>query len=143
MEYEKSCGAVVFTREGGKVKYVIVRATEGHWGFPKGHVEGAETEEQTALREIREEVGLEPELIAGFRAVTEYPLKAKPGVIKQAVYFAAEYCGQEIKRQESEIASVSVCPFGEALELLTYDNAKEILREANAFISGRIAEEER
>lgn len=142
MQYEKSCGAVVFTREGGKIKYVIVQANEGHRGFPKGHVEGAETEEQTALREIREEVGLLPELLPGFRVVTEYPLPGRPGVIKQAVYFAAEYSGQQIKRQESEIARAVLCTCEEALGLLTYDNAKGILRKADAFIAGRAARED-
>ena len=63
MTVEKSCGAVVFTREGGEVRYVIIQSLEGYYGFPKGHMEGSETEQETALREIREEVGLTPRLV--------------------------------------------------------------------------------
>ena len=58
MTYEVSSGAVVFTRENGGLRYVIVRSLEGYYGFPKGHVEGTETEEEAAFREIQEETGL-------------------------------------------------------------------------------------
>ena len=66
MNYEYSCGAVVFTRIGGEPHYVLVRAKDqpmGCHGFPKGHMEAGETEEQTALREIYEEVGLRVRLL--------------------------------------------------------------------------------
>ena len=53
MTYEVSSGAVVFTRESGILRYVIVRSLEGYYGFPKGHIEGKETEEEAAIREIR------------------------------------------------------------------------------------------
>ena len=43
MTYEVSSGAVVFTRESGILRYVIVRSLEGFYGFPKGHIEGKES----------------------------------------------------------------------------------------------------
>ena len=39
---EKFCGAIVFTAENNNIKYVIIRAKEGIYGFPKGHIEGTE-----------------------------------------------------------------------------------------------------
>ena len=50
MAFEKSCGAVVFTRVGGELRYVLAQSLRGHYGFPKGHVEPGETETETALR---------------------------------------------------------------------------------------------
>ena len=44
MEHEKSCGAVVFTRSRGDLRYVLIQQKKGLWGFPKGHVEAGETE---------------------------------------------------------------------------------------------------
>lgn len=44
MKHEKSCGAVVFTREGGTVRYVIAESIRHFFGFPKGHVETGESE---------------------------------------------------------------------------------------------------
>ena len=71
MKYEKSCGAVVFTKENNEYKFLIVKQLQGFHGFPKGHMEADETEEQTALREIFEEVGVKANLIDGFRVVDE------------------------------------------------------------------------
>ena len=75
MNYEYCCGAVVFTPVDGVPHYLLVRAKnqpEGCHGFPKGHMEPGETEEQTALREIFEETGIRVRLVEGFRVVTEY-----------------------------------------------------------------------
>ena len=135
MQYEKACGAVVFTRVDGEIKYVIVQELEGHHGFPKGHVEGDETEIQTALREIWEETGLRPRLIDGFRKVSEHPLPNKPGVIKQIVYFAAEYKDQPIKRLESELLSAGLYTFEQAMSMFEYETSKEVLLAANEFIT--------
>ena len=64
---EKSCGAIVYTKESGNIKYVIIRSKEGIYGFPKGHIEENESETETALREVAEEVGLTVTLISKFR----------------------------------------------------------------------------
>lgn len=135
MEYEKSCGAVVYTRAHGGINYVIVRSTEGYYGFPKGHVEAGESERETALREIAEEVGLKPDIVDGFRVCDEHPLPAKPGVIKQIVYFLAEYEGQALRPQMEELSGASLMGFEEALGALQFESSRAILRQANDFIS--------
>ena len=118
MNYEYSCGAVVFQRINGEPHYVLVRAKDqpmGCHGFPKGHMEPGETEAQTALREIYEEAGLRVRLLPGFRAVTEYPLPDKPDTRKRVVFFLAEYEGQETTVQESELAAITIAPWPQAL----------------------------
>ena len=135
MQYEKSCGAVVFTRANGEIRYVLAQNLEGYYGFPKGHVEAGETEEQTALREIREEVGLQPRLLKGFRMVSEHPLPRKPDVIKQFVYFLAEYENQRIAYQPEELLSAPLVSFEEAMNLFVFENNKQILKEAHAFLN--------
>lgn len=134
MQYEKSCGAVVFTRRDDKIYYVIIQHLGGHWGFPKGHMEPGEEEKTTALREIREETGIYVKLTDGFRIVEEYPLPGKPGVTKQVVYFLAEYSGQEIQYQKEELRGACLLPYGEAYRRLTYAETKRILAEANQFL---------
>ena len=137
MHIEKSCGAVVFTRIGGEIRYVLAQSLEGIYGFPKGHVEPGETEHETALREIREEVGLRPVLIDGFRVVTEHPLPKKPDTIKQVVYFLAEYADQDIVFQKEELLSAPLLSFDEALARFTFDNSKQVLTQANDFLCAR------
>ena len=138
MNYEYSCGAVVFQRINGEPHYVLVRAKNqpmGCHGFPKGHMEAGETEEQTALREIYEEVGLRVRLLPGFRAVTENQLPAPPDTRKRVVFFLAEYEGQETTVQESELAAITIAPWPQALELTEFADSKKILTDAHEFLT--------
>ena len=108
LQYEKSCGAVVFTHSNGGIKYVIIQSLEGYYGFPKGHMEAGETEVETALREIYEETGLKVHILDGFRCEDEHPIPSKPGVMKRIVYFAAEYEDQRLRHQPEELMSVKL-----------------------------------
>ena len=137
MTYEKSCGAVVYTRAEGTLKYVLVQSLEGFWGFPKGHMEKGETEEQTALREIYEEARLSVNILDGFRTADEHTIPSKPGVIKQIVYFCAEYDHQEPVPQNSELSAVALATYEEALEMFQFESSKRILREAHDFLMSR------
>ncbi len=134
MTLERSCGAVVFTRAGGKVRYVLVRSLEGNYGFPKGHREPGESPEETALREIREEVGLRVKLLTGFHMQDEYPIRKKPGTRKRVDFFLAEYADQPILAQESELSSAGLHSLDEALRLLQHESWRQILRTADAFL---------
>ena len=137
MKYEKSCGAVVYTKINDTIQYVLVQQLEGFWGFPKGHIEGNETEEETALREIYEEVQLKTNILKGFRTVDEHVIPNKGNVIKQIVYFCAEYYDQDIIIQNDELLRASLVTYEKALQLLEFDSSKRILKEANDFLMNR------
>ena len=134
MKQEKSCGGVVFTRENGKIRYLIIRHLGGHCGFPKGHMEPGETERETALREIWEEVGLRVSLL-DYRLVDSYPLPNKPGITKQVIYFPAEFSGQSIRIQPEEIQESHLVSYEEAMALLPFPEAKRILTETQRFLT--------
>lgn len=139
MNKEKSCGAVMFTRQNGIPLYVIVQSKEGYFGFPKGHMEQNETETETALREIKEETGLSPALIPGFRTEDEHliPWTHKEPVMKNIVYFLAEYENQFPKAQEEELASIRLLPYEEAMALFQFESSRRILTEAHQFLQQR------
>ena len=84
MKHEKSCGAICYTREEGAPRVLVIcHRYGGHWAFPKGHVEAGESEEETAMREVREETGAQVRVRPGYREVTTYsPAK---GVTKDDV----------------------------------------------------------
>ena len=96
----KSCGVVPFRWRNGEKEYLILLQSNHFWSFPKGHMEPGETEEQTALRELREETGLHAALVPGIRAVSEYDMQ-HIGRRKQVVLFLGEVEGRMIL-QESE-----------------------------------------
>ncbi len=131
---EKSCGGVVFTKENGNIRYVIIRSHAGTYGFPKGHVEGNETEQETALREIKEETGLSVSLLPGFSRTVSYILPGRGNIRKQVVYFVAEYSGQRIRFLPSELDGAWLVTFDKAVKLLQFDSLKELLAEADRFI---------
>ena len=133
---EKSCGAVVFTRDDGEIRYVIVESKGGYFGFPKGHMEGAETERETALREIREETGLRVELLEGFRTEDSHTLtrEGRPEITKHIVYFLAQYRDQTPAAQESELNGICLMEYETAMRTFQFESSRRILREANCWL---------
>ncbi len=86
--YHRSCGALLYRMNQGKREYLIVlQRSSGTWSVPKGHMEVGETEEMTALRECKEEVGICPVLRSDFRTEIKYSVGRG---YKQVVLFAAE-----------------------------------------------------
>ena len=73
--FHLSCGVIPYRIEQDGPRYLLCHQRgSGSWSFPKGHMEPKETEEETALRELKEETGLEAVLVPGFSTVQEYTL---------------------------------------------------------------------
>ncbi len=121
MKYEKSCGAVIFDND----KVLILKQVQGHWGFPKGHVENNETEIETAIREIKEETNLDVEINEKFRYVETY--SPKENVTKDVVFFVAKKIGGDVKPQEEEVSEIKWVSPKEALELVSYESSKIVM----------------
>ena len=133
MKHEKSCGAICYTREEGAPRVLVIcHRYGGHWAFPKGHVEAGESEEETAMREVREETGAQVRVRPGYREVTTYsPAK---GVTKDVVFFVAEITGGTLRAQPEEVRAVCLLPREEAQRRLTYAADKELLEKAKNMI---------
>ena len=135
---EKSCGAVVYRREGDKLFFLLEHMVAGHTSMPKGHVEGNETEEETALREIREETGLNVALDTAFRQVISF--SPSKGIVKDVVFFIAEAIPGQMVNQECEVTSLEWLPYDTAYRALTHQSDRETLRKAKEYL-GRKADE--
>jgi 8-oxo-dGTP pyrophosphatase MutT (NUDIX family) len=132
MKKEKSCGAVVMRTVDRQMQVLVIHQVQGHWGFPKGHVEEEETEEQTAVREIHEETGLKVSFEKGFRKTVQY--SPYPGVIKEVVYFLAYPRGGAPKVQKDEVIEQEWVSLVQAMALLTYNTSADVLKDAVAFM---------
>ncbi|WP_049944868.1 GNAT family N-acetyltransferase [Butyrivibrio sp. AD3002] len=137
-KFEKSCGAIVYTIDGGVIKYLLVEEMSGSHSFPKGHMEEGETEIETALREIKEETNLKVELDTEFRASEQYTLSEKPGVTKQVVYFLAKYkdSSPSITRPD-EVKALKILKLEDAINTIEYDNKKEMLKKADSYLKNK------
>ena len=122
MEKEKSCGAIVINKNN---KILLVHHNAGHWDFPKGHIENRETEEQTAIREVKEETNIDIIINNKYRYTTSY--SPKENVMKEVVYFLAQNIDEDKKPQLEEVSEVKWFTFEEAMNAITYENSKEIL----------------
>ena len=135
MKTERSCGAIVYTKENGNIKYVIIRSKEGIYGFPKGHIEGKESEAETALREVLEETGLIVQLLDGFRTEDSHTfITNKETRLKHIVYFLGEYTNQIPTAQEAELSSLHLMDYKTALSVFQYESSKRLLMEAHNFL---------
>ena len=129
---EKSCGAVIFAERSGERYYLVEQMLKGHFSFCKGHVEGGETELETAEREIREETALEVRFVDGFREVVRY--SPYPGAVKTVVFYLAHAGRTETAAQPEEVKEILWLSEADALRTLTYDSDREILRKAAGFL---------
>lgn len=125
---EKSCGLIIFKKELEELKVLLVHQIEGHWSFPKGHVEKGETEEETAIRETFEETGIRARVIGDFRKVITYYVK--DNILKDVVYFIGESEYINIEPQFSEVTEVDFVEINEAIKLIEHDDVKKILEKA-------------
>lgn len=131
MKKEKSCGIIVFNED----KILLVHHNKGHWGLPKGHVEENETEEETAIRETKEETNVDASIIPGFREVITY--SPKHNTIKDVVFFIGKPITSELEPQEIEVSEVKFVPINKVVEIITHVDEQEVVKKALEFYKNR------
>lgn len=131
--YESSCGAVVFRRIAGEVRYLLIKnKRSANWGFPKGHIENGETKEDTAKREVLEETGIRINIIPGFISTSEYTIQGK--VEKSVSIFVASTTDTQTKIQQEEIEDYIWLNYSKAIKTLKFENDRSILERAHEFL---------
>lgn len=132
MKKEKSCGAVVYKKEENQIYILIEEMRLGHFSIPKGHVEENETEIETAIREIKEETNLEVILDDKFREVVTY--SPYEGCLKDVVFFVAEAKTFKLINQEIEVSNLYWLMPKAAMDKLTYESDKQIVKKALRYL---------
>lgn len=117
---EKSCGAIVFNGD----KVLIIEQFQGFFSFPKGHVEPNETEEETAIREVKEETNIDIEIVSKKKYKINYNINKDTK--KEVVFFLAKAISFDLKNQENEIISCNWVDKDKVLDTLTYKNIKNV-----------------
>ena len=120
---EKACGCIISQNN----KILLIRQMSGMWGFPKGHVEEGETEEQTAKREVKEETNIDVEIDGSKRYVMHY--KTDKGKYKEVVLFVGKKIGGYLKMQPEEIIEAGWFEYQDALKILSYGNTRDLFKQ--------------
>src|SRR5712692_7999829 len=139
-----SSGGVVFRPAGAahevaEVALIRVARADGHaWTLPKGWVEKGEDLEQTAVREVREETGLDAKVLRKLGEITYefYSKGDRSRIVKTVHLFLMEYLGGDTADHDDEVEEVRWVPLEDALVTLTYKNEREMLEKAMSLIQG-------
>jgi len=124
MKKEVSCGTITFYK--GKV--LLIKQNKGYIGFPKGHIENGETEEETAIRETKEETNIDVKIHKDKKYCINYDVDEK--INKDVVFFLAEPISFETRKQDSEVEKTMWVDVSLVCDYLSYDDTKEIFMEA-------------
>jgi len=134
MKIERSAGAIVFIKDKEPI-FLLLHYEAKHWDFPKGNIEVGETDLETVKREIQEETGIKDiEIVKDFKEKIHYYFKFKGELInKTVIFYLAKTKTKQVKLSFEHIG-FEWLPYDKAINKLTYNNAKEILKKANKFI---------
>ncbi len=137
---ESSAGAIIFYLAGAdEPEYLLLHYTSGHWDFPKGNIERGEDEMQAAIREILEETGITGvAFLEGFRKKIEYRYKRGGKLVqKQVVLYLGESNTQKVTLSDEHIG-YAWKRYADAMNQLTYKNAKDALTDAKVFLKQKL-----
>jgi 8-oxo-dGTP pyrophosphatase MutT (NUDIX family) len=134
---EVSAGGIVFRRDGERTLYLLIRDSYRNWGFPKGHLEEGEAPEAAALREVGEETGLEELAVRAPIETIDWEFRFRGRRIhKTCHFFLIETPDRRTSPLRAEgITACRWASFAEAEQLVAYDNARAVLRQAQAILA--------
>ena len=138
---EESAGGIVFRLERGKPRYLLIRDSYRNWGFPKGHLESGEVPEAAALREVAEETGLRDLRLRGSISQIDWHFRFRGELIHKVCHFyLMETAESSTAPQQTEgITACRWTPYGEAEAIISYVNARDVLRRAQEMVTESLA----
>lgn len=131
---EYSSGGVVYRRAETGYEFVAVqRARHDDWSLPKGHIEKGESKEEAALREVKEETGIEARIVSELQEVVYFYKRPKQGLTRKSVYYyLMEALTYDLGGPNWEVSESLWVPMSEADDLLSYANDKQTVKQALA-----------
>jgi len=127
-----SSGGVIFRTVNSKFEVALISRGKV-WCLPKGLIEMGETAEETALREVKEETGLEGEIVNRIGEISYVFFKRKR-YFKMVHFYLIRHSGGSISNHDFEADRVKWFPISEAFKILTYPNERKILKKAEKIL---------
>ena len=122
----------------GEPVFLLIRDSYQNWGFPKGHLETDEPPDAAALREVREETGLEDVALDGAIDTIDWFFRFRGRLVHKVCHFylmRSDTSDTTPQRAEG-ITACRWASFHDATQLVSYANARDVLRRAHAMVRG-------
>jgi 8-oxo-dGTP diphosphatase len=136
---EVSAGGVIHRRHKGRLEIVLIHVRK-RWGLPKGHVEEGESIAEAALREVREETGLEGKVIKKLGDISYwYRAKTTEGepvrIFKRVYFYLLRYLKGGVHGHDYEVDEARWFPIEQAIEKLSFATEKKMVRKALSILT--------
>ena len=135
---ETSAGGVVYRLHEGGALFLLIKDSYQNWGFPKGHLESGERAEDAALREVREETGIDDLAMRGRIETIDWYFRFRGQLIHKVCHFYLMETSQAVTNPQ-HAEGITACrwvPFEDARDAISYANARKVLGRANEMIAG-------
>ena len=138
---EVSAGGVMYRKHGEHIQIALIHV-RNRWGLPKGHVEEGERIEETALREVREETGLEGRLIKKLGDIRyAYRDKTKEGepirIYKRVHFYLLRYLKGDVRDHDHEVDEARWFPMDQVIKSLKFATERKMVHRALSILAAR------
>lgn len=141
-DLEVSAGGIVFRRLPDHApQFLLIKDSYDNWGFPKGHLEDGESPAEAALRETEEETGLSDLVLQGPIRVIDWHFRFRGRHIHKYCHFFLfqSMSGDPNPQLDEGITACEWHPLDSALDTLSYDNARGVLKRAGEMVRTLLA----
>lgn len=126
MKREFSAGGIVINSQG---QVLLTKHSQNHhWGFPKGLIDPGQTSKEAAIREVKEEGGVEAEIIEKVGESKYFYTFKGEKIFKVVIYFLMKYLSGDPKDHDFEMEDAGWFEVSEALKLLSFGRDKQLLK---------------
>jgi len=134
-----SAGGVVYKEEsGGRLWLLIQPRDTDRWQLSKGQIEKGESSQTTALREIKEETGIDGEIIDKIDKTSWWFVQEGEKIFKTAVFYLVKTRKETGRFDKKEVAQIAWLPYNKAYQKLTFKSEKEILERGREVLQNRL-----
>lgn len=136
LQTDEAFGIVPVLARDSDYSFLLIQHHQGHWGFPKGHADPGESALEAACREFTEETGIQDYQVLQTISFAErytFTRRGKP-FAKTVVYFPAWVLSETVTCQADEIQAYAWASFEDALTLLTFNGAKQVLADVQLYL---------
>ena len=141
---EVSAGGVIYRKQAGAVEIALIHVRH-RWGLPKGHVEEGESMNETAIREVREETGLEGRVSKKLGDIRySYRDKTRDGepirIYKRVYFYLLRYLKGDVRDHDHEVDEARWFPIEEAIHNLKFATERRMVQRALAVLTANPAQ---